>query len=147
MILKDIYGRELIKGDTLAVVWHPEAYKFSILKARIVNIRENYVDVETDTGDTASYKKNDENVVTRVLKLVNSDVADNSNTPKDAVGQPINIGDRVAFQLPIELGNTCKGFEDGGRIVKITTSFVFTTDESTTKQRKKGMNKTVRITR
>lgn len=143
--MKDIFDNELMIGDSVAVVYHPEAYNFSLEKGTVSEIKGNFIYVELQEGGNCSYKKTVDDIVTRVVKITKTDTAEESDGAKDAIGQVLSIGDKVAFQRPIELGNTCKGFENGGIIARITAAYVFTEVNGEEKPRRKKLNAVIKV--
>lgn len=143
--MKDIYSQVLAVNDTVAVLYHPRAYEFELKRAKITEIENNKLFVELDNGERCFYKPDDEGIITRVLKLAIGGSKEDNSSVCDAIGQPIRIGDRVAFQKPIELGNTCRGFEDGGKIEKITAVFVFCSPDEGGPQKRKKITSVIKV--
>ena len=125
--MKDFIGRELTAGTKVVVVYHPEPYKFSIEKATVCEGgTEKRMVLTLENGKTyRQMSRYDENVGDIIFPRVTvyddkySDTAEN----RDMFGQPFDIGSRVAYMLPIELANTCKGY-GYGEITKITPKTV-----------------------
>ena len=94
------------------------------------------------TGITAGFMPDDtSDTYPKVVKVNSEKLKEESDEKKDAVGQVVRIGDRIACRKPIEAaGNTLKGFEKGGVVTKITAHYAFYTEDETGAARKKGLN-------
>ena len=144
--MKDFAGNEIRVGDVVAIIYHPEAYRFSIEIATIKEVkgRRNMLVTHIVKSDrTASFLPDDSGELYRKIVKIKSSfpTPETENHSLDAIGQVIHVGDRVACKMPIEGGgNTLKGFEKGGIVTKITDHYVFYQDEITMKQKRKGIN-------
>lgn len=145
--MKDFAGTEVKIGDTVAIVYHPEAYKFEVKAAVVVEVKGNQNMLVTrliNSETTASFlPEKDGDVYPRIVKI-NPNLIKAEEGTLDAVEQAIHIGDRIACRKPAEAGgNTVKGFELGGKVVSITDHFVFYIDEISGAKKRKGFNSVV----
>ncbi len=142
-IAKDIFGNELHEGDTVGAVYHKEAYLTLTVCGKIESISDRMVQIKTTEGDQFGVQNKEEKVVKAVK--INDYLPSQNEGPKDAIGQLIEIGKRVAVMRKVELGTTCKGFFDGGKITKITGSYVFFENAGPNGETRKGFDKVVII--
>ena len=134
--MKDYFGTKLELGDKVAVVNHYEEYKFCLSAAVLTKRTEKTLYMDLMEGGTRKNIFRDDETLPMLVKLPEDYKPSKRKGPKDAVGQPMKIGDKVALQRPIELGSTCKGFEYGGVITKITDQFVTVELDGQSKRKK-----------
>lgn len=140
-IAKDIYGNELHEGDIVGAVYRKEAYITLTVCGTIQSVNDKLVQIETQEGDRFGVQNKEEKVVKAVK--INNYMPSKEDGPKDAAGQLIEVGKHVAVMRKIELGTTCKGFFDGGKITKITGSFVFFENKGPNGETRKGFDKVI----
>lgn len=142
-------GNEIQTGDTVAIIYHPEAYRFSVEPAIIKEVLEKPVMINTQLlkkNSTASFKPDESGSIYKKLAKIDPafpEVAE--GTPVDAVGHIIQIGDQIVCKRPVELGNTLKGFEKGGVVERLTANYVFYKDMDTGESKRKAFNGVVVI--
>lgn len=144
-MMKDFAGNEIKIGDTVAIVYHPEAYRFSVEVAVIKEIKgkRNMVITQIqNSSETPGYMPDETGEIYRKLVKINPEfplVEDGCAV--DAVGHVIKVGDRIACRMPTEGGgNTVKGFEKGGEVTKLTSKFAFYKEEATDLIKRKAFN-------
>ena len=143
-MLKDFDGNEIQIGDTVAVIYHPRAYKFSVESATVKEVKgvKSMIVTQLLSIDDAmpSYLPDGSGeIYPKLVKI-------NSSFPKvpagkaiDAVGHEIHLGDRIACKKEVVL-NTLKGFEIGGIVERMTEHYVFYIDAITGETKRKGFN-------
>jgi len=139
--MKDFMGRDVQIGDTVAIIYHPRAYRFSVKPAIIVEQKGKQKKLITQLRSsgiqTGFLPEKDGETYKRIVKI-NSEFPELAeNEYKDAVGHPLSVGATIVCRKPVEGGgNTLKGFEDGGVVKKMTDSYVFFKDaEGATKHK------------
>ena len=146
--MKDFIGNEIKIGDTVAVIFHPEAYVFSIEKATILEIKgkQNMIVTRIDGSEaTVGFLPDSSGELYRKVVRITPVTANGQDYTIDAIGQPIQVGNTIACIGPNELGNTIKGFVPGGKVIRITEHFVFYKEHETGETKRKGFNKVVVI--
>ena len=143
--MKDINENELRINDTVAIIYHPRAYVFSIEAAVITGFKGKTNMIVTrlvNKEASASFMSDKTGDLYRKVVKISPDFPDTESDKKvDAVGHELHVGDRIVCRRPSEAGgNTVKGFEKGGTIEKITDKFVIYTDEVTGEKKRKGLN-------
>lgn len=143
--MKDFGGADIKIGDTVAIVYHPRAYKFVIKAAAVeknVGTKRMLVTRVLNSDEVAKYMPDKTGESYPKLVKISSDFPPvTEDTPVDAVGHAIHLGDRIACMKPIEGGgNTLKGFEKGGTVVKLSDYYVFYADTETGETKRKGYN-------
>lgn len=145
-MIKDFQGTELKQGNTVAIVYHPQAYEFSVEPAIIDGItgaKNRLLTHLTDTDIKASFYPDETGEIYRkIVKISSAFPKLEEGQVSDAVGHAIHLGDKVVYRRPSEAGgNTVKGFEKGGTVVKITDHFVFfSSEENPAEIKRKGFN-------
>lgn len=147
--MKDFVGNELSIGDIVAVIYHPEAYKFSVEAARIKEVKgkKNMIVTEllNSSDVTPGYYPDKSGDTYRRIVKINPEfpqIAEGETT--DAVGHSIHVGARIACQRLSEAGgNTVKGFDKGGIVTKLTEHYAFYIDELTGETKRKALNRAV----
>ena len=139
--MKDFLGNDITIGDMVAVIYHPEAYRFSVKPAIVSEIigKGNTLYVSLlDSSATPSYRPDASGLCYKRVVKISSFINADTESSTDAIGRAVNIGDQVVcMKLPEAGGNTVYGFELGGIVVKTTDSFVFyRTEEGKTKRKK-----------
>ena len=134
--VKDAMEKSISIGDRVAVVYHPQAYEFTIEIGTVEKVDERYVYVDIPGKKQAKYLLQKDSTVSRIVKLPVHPVMEDSDK-RDAVGQPIHIGDYVVARKQIELGNTCKGFEPFGIVSRFTDAYTYSMQENNVEIRKK----------
>ena len=142
--MKDFSGNIIDIGDTVAIIYHPEAYKFSIETAKVVGLNKQGQLVTQVTKNGAFTRFNVGTLTpgcfAKAIKIDPEFPPVQEGVHKDAVGHVINIGDKVFAMRPIEGGgNTLKGFMPVGTVTKLSDKYVFYED-STGMKKRKGYN-------
>ena len=142
--MKDAVGQDINIGDVVAIIYHPEAYRFSIEPATILSITgtKNKITTKLLKSDaTPAFMPDESGEVYRRLIKIAREFPFTDYEPVDAVGHIVHIGDTIACRLPTEAGgNTVKGFIKGGKVSKITPQNVFYVDEETGTTKRKAFN-------
>ncbi len=143
--MKDFDGNIIDIGDTVAIIYHPEAYSFCVKAAVIKEIKGKKKMILTQLLDSevaaGFYPDESGDVYPKVVKINPDHFSADDSEHTDAVGHAIHVGDRVSCRKPTEAGgNTVKGFEKGGIVINLTDHYVFYTDEVTGTKKRKGYN-------
>ena len=136
LTLNDALGKNISIGDRVAVVYHPQAYEFTIEIGTIEKVDDRYVYVDIPGKKLAKYLLPENGTVGRIVQLPVHFASEESENC-DAVGQAIHIGDYVVARKQIELGNTCKGFEAFGTVTRFTDAYTYSMQENNVEIRKK----------
>lgn len=121
MAFRDHRGQSLQKGDTVAFVFHPAAYFIKLTRGIITDINETRATLWL-TDNTSCSTMSSHGVFTKLTKIPG--YVPEQDSPLDAAGQPVAMGDTVVFQAPLTM-NGCKGFVSGGVVEKLTDKYVF----------------------
>lgn len=134
----DAVGNNLKQGDIVAIVYHPEAYKFFTRVAIVSGKNGQYITtILLGTGEEAKFKVGKDGVsFAKTVKISREFPKTSENEKLDSVGHAIHVGDTVAVRKPVELGNTQKGFEIGGIVTRMTDKMVFFKDTEGNEKRK-----------
>ena len=143
--MKDFDGNLFDIGDTVAIIYHPQAYEFSVEAAVIREVKGKkkmiVAQLLNSEATAGFYPDESGEIYPKIVKIHPEHFSENSDEHIDAVGHIIHIGDRVSCRKPTEAGgNTVKGFEKGGIVVNLTDHYVFFTDEMTGEKKRKGYN-------
>lgn len=137
--VKDAVGNTIKQGDIVAVVHHPEAYKFYTRAAVVVGKTGQYIMTKLlGTGDEVKFKVGKDGIsFPKVVRIRKDFPVTGDDECVDSLGHAIHIGDTVAFRrLPEAGGNTQKGFENGGIVTRMTDRMVFFKNEEGVEKRK-----------
>lgn len=134
----DSVGNNLKQGDIVAIVYHPEAYKFFTKAAVVLEKNGQYLTTQLlGSSEEAKFKVGKDGISFPKTVKISRDFPKTDEEEKlDSVGHAIHIGDTVAVRKPVELGNTQKGFEIGGTVTRMTDKMVFFKDSEGNEKRK-----------
>lgn len=139
--MKDYYNNEINIGDSVVMIYHPRSYEFALKMGKITELYgQNKKELRVMLNDESHEIKGflPDETKERYPKLIKLDphyALDDYVGAKDAIGQPIQAGDHIVCTKKIELGNTLKGFENGGIVTKVTDKTAFFESEGVINRR------------
>lgn len=100
MAFRDHRGQSLQTGDTVAFVFHPAVYVIKLTRGIITDINETRATLwlmdNTSCGTMSSH-----GVITKLTKIPG--YVPEQDSPLDAAGQPVAMGNTVVFQAPLTM--------------------------------------------
>lgn len=129
--MKDCINNDIKIGDSVVMIYHPRSYEFALKMGTIKelygqNKKELRVMLNDEPDIIGGFLPDEtKERYPKLLKLEPCFASDDYIGAKDAIGQPIDAGDRIICAKKIELGNTLKGFEGVGTVTKVTDKTAF----------------------